>query len=415
MSEQKDLLDNLFRAEFAKMVAVISKRYGLQYMEMAEDIVSDTFLTAAARWERMGTPAQPTAWLYHVARQKTLAYFRRDKILTNKVIPHVAANQAQTIDMDDAHFSQQNIKDSLLQMLFAICHPAIGSEAQIGLALRILCGFSIEEIAEAFLTNKETINKRLFRAKERLRMERIEMEIPSSDAIRARLDNTLHIIYLLFTEGYYSRTQNQILRLDLCREALRLGIMLTENTLTNLPKTNALVALMCFHASRFHARQTSAESFVVYADQDERDWNQDLIQQGMYFLGCSAAGDEMSSYHLEARIAYCHCSKADNKEKWEEVLRLYNQLLLVNYSPAVALNRTYALYKSDGREVALHEAEKLQLSGNHFYYVLLGELYTGFNNEKARANLLKAQALAKTTTEKQVIQQRLDSIVHSKN
>jgi RNA polymerase sigma-70 factor (ECF subfamily) len=270
----------------------------------------------------------------------------------------------------DLDFSPKHIRDSQLQILFAVCTPAIASEAQIGLALRILCGFGIDEIAEAFLSNKETINKRLFRAKEKLRTEHIRLGLPPESEISGRLDNVLHVIYLLFSEGYYSQTQNRVLQKELCWEAMRLGVLLTEYELTNQPKTNALMALMCFHASRFNARQAGKTAAILYEQQDERLWDTDLIQQGLQYLALSATGVQLSSYHLEARIASWHCIKEDTPGKWEEILQLYNQLLMVNYSPSVALNRTFALYKANGRDQALIELEKLKLEGNYFYNVL---------------------------------------------
>ena len=244
------------------MVAVISKLFGLQHIEIAEDIVSETFLQATETWGQKGIPPNPTAWLYAVAKQKTLYHFRRNKILDQKVIPELKNTSDTTDEIGEINFSMDNIKDSQLQMMFAVCNPAIASEAQIALALRILCGFGIDEIAEAFLTNKETINKRLFRAKEKLRTEKISLEWPGDKEINSRLDNVLHIIYLLFNEGYYSTTQNQVLRKDLCLEALRLGILLTEFNRTNQPKTNALIALMCFHSSRFDAPVLDRKSVV---------------------------------------------------------------------------------------------------------------------------------------------------------
>ncbi|PSL48318.1 RNA polymerase sigma-70 factor (ECF subfamily) [Chitinophaga niastensis] len=410
MEKAHESLKQLFQQEFSKMVAVISKLFGLQHIEIAEDIVSETFLLATETWETKGIPKNPTAWLYTVAKQKTLYHFRRNKIFEKKVLPELTSREEKTIEIEALNFSQQNIKDSQLQMLFAICTPAIASEAQIGLALRILCGFGIDEIAEAFLSNKETINKRLFRAKEKLRIEKVKMELPSEHEIVNRLDNVLHIIYLLFSEGYYSKTQNQILQKDLCLEALRLGVMLTTYERTNRPKTNALMALMCFHASRFNARQTNEDAAVLYEQQNEALWDTALINQGNHFLHLSAQGDEISSYHLEAKIAYWHCIKEDTREKWEDILQLYNQLLLVNYSPSVALNRTFALYKANGQQAALLEAEKLKLENNHFYFLLLGELYKNIDNIKATSNLKKAYALAKTQTEKQGIQEKIDSL-----
>jgi len=410
MEQHQVTLKHLFQQEFAKMVAVISKLYGLQYIEIAEDIVTETFLVATETWEHKGIPLNPPAWLYTVAKQKTLQHFRRNKIYTEKVMPRLILQQEEHEEMAELNFSHQNIKDSQLQMIFAICTPAIASEAQIGLALRILCGFGIEEIAEAFLSNKETINKRLFRAKEKLRNEKIQMEFPPENEVPRRLDNVLHIIYLLFSEGYYSKTQNEILRKDLCIEALRLGLMLIEYAKTNQPKTNALIALMCFHASRFNARQTKQEAPVLYEQQDVTLWDKALINQGIHFLDLSAQGNEITSYHLEARIAYWHSQKEDMPKKWEEILQLYNQLLLINYSPMVALNRTYALYKANGREAALLEAEKLKLEHNHFYYLLLGELYKTIDNAKAKSHYENAKTLAKTQTEKQGIQEKIDQL-----
>ena len=233
------------------------------------------------------------------------------------------------------------------------------------------------------------------------------MDLPPESEITKRLDNVLHIIYLLFSEGYYSKTQNQILRKELCLEALRIGILLTEYETTNQPKTNALMALMCFHASRFNARQTNEDPFVLYEQQNENLWDKGLINQGWHFLELSAEGEELSSYHLEARIASWHCIKEDTREKWEDILQLYNQLLLINYSPSVALNRIYALYKVNGQQAALIEAEKLKLENNHFYFLLLGELYKGIDYDRAKVNLKQAYALAKTETEKHAIQRDL--------
>jgi len=410
MQSEKEALTNLFQTEFSKMVAVISKLFGLQHIEIAEDIVSETFLSATETWGVKGIPTNPTAWLYTVAKQKTLYHFRRNKIFGQKIIPAIKATTEHSIEISEVDFSQQNIKDSQLQMMFAICSPAIASEAQIGLALRILCGFGIDEIAEAFLTNKETINKRLFRAKEKLRTEKIELEMPIEKQIDNRLDNVLHIIYLLFNEGYYSTTQNQVLRKDFCLEALRLGIMLTEFKPTNQPRTNALIALMCFHASRFDARQTVNDDFVLYENQNDILWNKDLIKKGKYFLNVSAEGNELNSYHLEAGIAFMHCEKKDTTEKWENILHFYNLLLQINYSPSVALNRTFALYKARGKKIALIEAEKLRLENNHFYFTLLGELYTGIDNTKAKENFYRAFSLAKTPTDKHTIQNKITDL-----
>lgn len=408
MQNEQDSLKYLFQTEFSKMIAVISRQFGLQYIEIAEDIVSDTFLSASETWGIKGLPPNPTAWLYSVAKQKTLYHFKRNKIYTEKILPALKIT-AEEFDVNtEMSFSLENIKDSQLKMLFAICNPAIASEAQIGLALRILCGFGIDKIAEAFLSNKETINKRLFRAKEKLRAEKIKMEFPPETEIKIRLDNVLRVIYLLFNEGYYSKTQNQILQKDLCFEAMRLGTSLTEYEITNQPKTNALIALMCFHASRFDARMTAENTLILYEQQDENLWDMELVAQGTYFLEQSLQGNEISSWHLEARIAYWHCIKEDSEEKWEDILNLYDQLLKINYSPGVALNRVFAFYKTKGAKAALSEVEELNFEDNHFYFLLLSELYKEIDANKAKLNLQKALALAKTNTEKAGIEKKID-------
>ena len=410
MREDSELLTQLFRKEFSKMVAVISKLYGLQHIEIAEDIVSETFLTATENWVIKGIPRNPTAWLYAVAKQKTLYHFRRKKIFDQKIIPQVKFSADPIAETKEMDFSNENIKDSQLEMMFAICDPAIASEAQIALALRVLCGFGIEEIAEAFFTNKETINKRLFRAKEKLRAEKLELEMPPEKEIDGRLDNVLHIIYLLFNEGYYSATQNQILRKEFCMEALRLGLMLTDYSKTNLPKTNAMVALMSFHASRLDARQTADHNIILYEEQDENQWDKELIEQGTHFLNLSAEGNILTCYHLEAGIAFWNCQKEDTQEKREAILHHYNLLLEINYSPGVALNRVYALYKARGKHIALSEAKKLIVPKTHFYYTLLGELYSEIDSEKAKENFEKAVVIAKTESEKQLIKQKIKNL-----
>lgn len=409
MDTKNELLQGLFRKEFSKMVAVIGKHFSLQHIEIAEDVVSETFLQASETWGTKGIPENPTAWLYAVAKQKTLSYFRRNKIFTDKVLPKIkeSTGQNNSIDLD---FSNENIQDSQLQMLFAVCNPAIVSEAQIGLALRILCGFGIGEIAEAFLSNKETINKRLFRAKEKLRFENIKLEMPAETEIGNRLDNVLHIIYLLFNEGYYSKTQNQVLRKDFCLEALRLGILLIKNEKTNLPKTNALMALMCFHTSRFNARQTSNNGIILYDHQNENLWDKKLMAQGNDFLDKAAQGNEISPYHLEAGIAFWHCQKNDTVEKWGNILHHYDLLLEINYSSSVALNRVYALYKAKGRGVALPEAEKLQFTKSHFYFTLLGELYKDIDCQQAKQYYEKALGMANTQPDKQTLKQKLENL-----
>lgn len=407
--EQKELIPHLFRTEFSKITAVLCHRFGTDHIQIAEDIAGDTFLLAVETWPFKGIPENPAAWLYTVAKNKAKNYFQRDHLFQKKIAVEIknASNEAHEIEID---LSDKNITDSQLQMLFAVCHPSLSVESQIALSLRILCGFGIEEIASAFLTNKETINKRLFRAKEKWRTEKIQLELPSKEGIPERLKTVLITLYLLFNEGYYSESNEDVLREDLCREAMRLTELLLQNELTNQPDVNALYALMCFHSSRFEARRNINGEMILYADQDETLWNRQLIAKGIYFLKQSSQGSVISRYHLEANIAYWHTVKEDTKEKWENILQLFNQLLQIEYSPVAALNRTYALSKARGKETAIVQAEKLDLKNNCFYFTLLGELYKDINPQKAISNLQQAYLLAKTASDKKTILKKIDEM-----
>ncbi|WP_448701916.1 RNA polymerase sigma factor [Mucilaginibacter sp. AW1-3] len=407
--EQQELLPHLFRTEYSKIVAVLAKKFGFDQVETAEDIAGDTFLAATQSWPLNGIPPNPTAWLYSVAKNKAKNYLQRSLLYQNKISPELQ-QVYDGIHENDIDLSAQNINDSQLQMMFAICSPVIPAEARIGLALRILCGFGITEIAEAFLTNKETINKRLFRAKEKLREEKVRIEFPGVKETEQRLNNVLTTLYLLFSEGYYSVSRDQTIRKELCFEAIRLCNMLVENKVTDKPPVSALLSLMYFQASRLNARIDKDGELVLYDDQDTRLWDVELMSKGGYFLNRASTGNQLSKYHLEAAIAYWSTQKTDTKQKWETILQLYNRLLQIEYSPIAALNRTYALSKANGKPEAITEAEKLKLTGNHFYYVLLGELYTGIDNGQAKAHLETAFAMAKTKTDQQTIQKKIEKL-----
>lgn len=411
---EKELIPQLFKTEYRKIISVLCKLFGIIHIEIAEDITNDTFLLASETWGLKGIPENPTAWLYTVAKNRTKDYFKRHKTFSEKIVVDFRLNQnlSEEIEVD---LSLKNITDSQLQMIFTICNPIIPAEAQIGLALRILCGFGIDEIAEAFLTNKETINKRLFRAKEKLRTENIRIELPTENDINTRLETVLTTLYLLFNEGYHSSTQKTHLRKELCLEAMRLNYFLIENETTNKPIVNALMALMCFHASRFEARTNQIGEPILYDQQDKNLWNDELIAKGNFYLIQSAQGNELSKYHLEANIAYWHSSKIENPKKWDNILQAYNQLLLIEYSPITALNRTYALAQVNGKQTAITEAEKLNLTDNHFYYSLLGNLYTDIDNVKAIKNFKIALNLAMTNADKSTITKNLYDLKAKKN
>lgn len=407
-----ELLPHLFRTEYRKIVAVLSAHFGFESEGLGEDIASDTFLTAAETWGQKGLPANPVAWLYHVAKNKARDHMKHARVKQKAAALLQAGQEGQEGQEEppDIDLSEQNIQDSQLRMMFAICHPVIPPAAQTCLALRILCGFGIDEIADAFLSNKETINKRLFRAKETLRRQQVPIAVPSQAEIGVRLPAVLATLYLLFNEGYYSSHHDLTVRKDLCLEAMRLVHMLVENEITNRPEANALLALMCYHASRFEARTDAQGEMILYEEQDRSLWNDELIGMGHHYLHLSSKGDLITKYHLEATMAYWHTLKEDVSEKWENILQLYNRLLQLEYSPMAALNRTYALARARGKAVAIEEAKKLELSGHHLYHVLMGYLYREIEPDTAKGYLETALGLAKTTAEKNRIRKDLAEI-----
>lgn len=365
-----DLIPKLFKSEYSNLVAVLCHYYGLSNIQLAEDIVSETFIKAMKTWSVKGIPENPRAWLRKVAVNQSRDYHRRQKTETEKVLPEFL-NRTDT--MTDPVFNDAIIEDSQLKMIFAVCHPDISLPAQICMALRILCGFGIDEIAAALLSNKESVNKKLFRAKKKLKEQDLELLTFTEKDLTKRLDGVLRVLYLIFNEGYYSNHPDKHLRKELCWEAMRLAILLTKQKNLKMEATYGLLALMCFHVSRFEARVDEEGNYLLYDEQNKALWDKDLTIRGQYYLNLAAEGTVVSKYHLEAAIAYWHTT--DLKEKWENILQLYNKLLIIEYSPQTALSRTYALARANSVDEAIVEAKKLDLEGNHLFYSLISELY----------------------------------------
>jgi RNA polymerase sigma factor (sigma-70 family) len=400
------LIPNLFRDEYSKIVAVLTKTFGLSNIELAQDIASETFLKATETWGRKGIPDNPAAWLYRVAKNYAIDYLRRERVFAEKISPmlQVAEEEEQWAEID---LSEDNIKDSMLQMMFAVCHPSISAESQIVLSLRVLCGFGVDEIANALLFTKSNVNKRLNRSKNTLKEINFKVASISPDEINQRLEGVLSTLYLLFNEGYFSTKSPEKIRKDLCYEAMRLLHIVISKKETNVPNANALMALFCFQASRFDARINQEGEQILYNEQDSNKWDDELITKGEYYLYRS--GNTMPSrFHLEAMIAFWHTRKTySQKKKWGSVLQLYNRLLQTHYSPIIALNRTYALSMVYGKEKALKEALKIKLEQNPLYYSLLAEFYRGSDINKRIESLKNAIRLSQNTNDKLVLENKL--------
>jgi RNA polymerase sigma factor (sigma-70 family) len=404
-------LDHLFRHESGKMISVLSKLLGLQYLETAQDIVQDTLLQALHTWSYNGMPDNPQGWLYRVARNKAIDFLRRERTFRHisPLYQYLLASEYALVPSVNQFFEEEAVQDSQLRMIFACCHPAIPVESQIALALKTLCGLSAAEIAKSFLTGEETVAKRIYRAKEKIRTEGIELELPPPAQLPKRLDAVLHCLYLLFNEGYNSSHLDHLIREDLCEEAMRLTFLLTQNGITDLPRTNALLALFCFQASRLQARLDDKGHIILLKHQDRSLWYRPLIQKGYTFLD-KATQEEMSTYHLEAAIAYLHASALSFEQTdWKAIYYLYGILHDQHPTPVIALNKAIAASYAVDRQTALEELLQIKgLEQYYLYHTALGELYLEWGRkEEACACYGKALTLTGSLAEQQLLQEKI--------
>ncbi len=373
------LVEHLFRHESGKMVAVLSRILGLQNLEAAQDIVQDTLIKALHTWKSGNLPDNPAGWLYKTAKNKAIDLVRREHTF-QKLAPDYAYILNSDFALSSAFhkvFMEDEIGDSQLRMMFACCHPEIPIESQIALTLRTLGGLSTSEIASAFLTSEDTITKRIYRAKEKFRTEDIQMSVPQGEALPKRLEAVLKSIYLLFREGYHSSHPDQLIREDLCQEAMRLCFILTEHALTAKPSSHALMALMCFQASRLKARLDDNGHIVLIRYQDRDKWYKPLINKGFHYLESASEPFEVSTYHLEALIASLHASaKSFETTEWKMIYEFYTMLQKLEPNPIVAMNKAIAAAYAIGFEHALKELNAISGLENHpAYLASLGEIY----------------------------------------
>ena len=408
--QSQDLIPSLFRTEYSKIVAVLSSYFGLDQMEMAEDIASETFLQATENWPYKGIPENPAAWLYTVAKNKAKNQLHRNHLFQEKISPELKHSEVNAASFE-IDLSPKNISDSQLQMLFAISHPILSEKAQISLALQILCGFSIDEIADGLLSTKEAVSKNLQRAREKLRSERVKLVFPDAIDLPGRLNVVLRTLYLLFNEGYYSESHKDLIRKDLCIEAMNLAYLLLKNKSTNTQDTNALMSLMCFQASRLDARLSANGELILYPDRNEELWDTALIEKGFYYLQQASQWKTASKYYLEASIAYWHTIKNDTPEKWESIVKLYDLLLQIEDNEIAAMNRIFALSKAKGKTVALAELQSKSFKKNLFYYLLLSDLL--LEKDKKAEALEKAMDYAKNDKERQFLEVKMNALTTS--
>ncbi|HTY60493.1 MAG TPA: sigma-70 family RNA polymerase sigma factor [Bacteroidota bacterium] len=413
------LVDHLFRHESGRMVSAMTRLFGAHNLALAEDVVQEAFVKAFQEWRLNPIPPNPSAWLMVTARNKAIDAIRRNRhqVEFSDDIACLLNSEYTAVSTVNEMFLDDEVADSQLRMIFTCCHPALPPDMQVPLTLRTISGFGIQEIAGALLTNRETVNKRLYRARQFIREKGIRFEIPVGDELSSRLEMVYTVMYLLFNEGYNSGKADELIRKDLCAEAMRLCLLLSGHRVGGRPKTYALLSLMCFHASRFDSRMNSDNEIVLLQDQDRSAWDRALIRRGEMYLDMASEGDEVSEYHIEAAISAQHCMAPRFEETdWRAIAALYDALLLLKRSPLVKLNRAVVLARIHGPKAAIDEIHRIEgwesLASRHYLYnAVLGQLYLEANDvENAKHFISAAGALTSSEAEKKLLNKKLSSL-----
>ncbi len=407
--------EQLFRHESGKLVSVLTGIFGIEHLQLAEDVVQEALIRALQVWPYYGIPKNPAAWITQTAKHLALDLLRREKRFQEKQ-PEVIAtveNWSSAPAGAESATMDTEIADDRLRLIFTCCHPVLPPEAQIALALKTLCGFSPVEIARAFLISEAAVAKRLTRARQRLQEQRIPFEIPAGAELSERLDGVLMTLYLLFNEGYKASSGDRLVRREMCAEAIHLTSLLASHPAGNVPRTHALLALMLLHEARTPARVDTDGAILRLKEQSRARWDHAMIVSGLQHLALSAQGEEITRFHLQAGIAACHSTAADDASTdWPQILSLYDQLAKIDDTPIVALNRAVALAKVEGPAAGIAAIEAVKtdpsLASYHLLYAVLAEFESQLGHfEVAAAHLRKALKLAEVKSEQSLLSKRL--------
>ncbi len=407
--------EHLFRHETGRMVAVMTRIFGVHNFELAQDVVQDAFCRALEVWPFRGVPENPAAWLMSTAKNRALDILRRERTARTYApeLGRLLESEWTLTPVVEELFTPSAIKDDQLRMMFSCCHTRLPEEAQVALMLHILSGFSVGEIASAFVSTRSAIEKRITRSKKVLAASKNLFDVTAADEFSSRLPSVHRALYLLFNEGYHGASPDSPVREELCREAMRLTAMLLEDSPGRTPATHALAALMCFHAARLPGRVDPSGRLSSFFDQDRSRWDQALVAEGLKFMESSATGSVLSEYHIEAAIASIHAraQRAEDTD-WKTIVSLYDALLKLRPSPVVALNRAIAVAQNEGPERGIEEIASItdrdRLAAYPFYPAALGELeFRRQRHEAAREHFRAAFALARNPMERQFLDLRV--------
>jgi RNA polymerase sigma-70 factor (ECF subfamily) len=411
---RRKFLEHLFRRESGRMISALTRVFGVHNLALAEDVVQDALCRALEVWKHRGMPENPSGWLMTTAKNRAIDVLRRERrarTFAPELERLLESEWTFTPTIEEA-LGPHAIRDDELRMMFSCVNPRLDEESQVALILHILCGFSVKEIAHAFLTSVAAIEKRITRGKRVLSGSRRLFQLHDAD-FQARLSAVQRALYLLFNEGYHGSCAEQVIRVELCREAMRLAAVLAGHPLAAIPATRALLALMCLHAARLSTRVDESGSLSLLGDQDRSQWNAELVQQGQQLLELAATGEELSEYHVEAAIAWCHVTAPSAPDtNWHQIVSLYDTLLAIRPSPVIALNRAIAVAQHVGPDRGLAALQAIQdrgrLSNYPFYPIALGELELRCGRRAAaREHFAEALPLARNPMEQRFIEQRI--------
>ena len=407
------LLEHLFRHQAGRMVGHFARLFGPAHLDAAEEAVQEALLRAVQTWPYSGAPDNPAAWLYRVAHNAAIDAIRRRRLFAAKAETLVAElSEAAAQNPEDADLDER-LRDDELRMIFMCCHPEIPREARIALSLKTVGGFSVREIARAFLADEAAIAQRLVRAKRQIRDRNLTLEMPRGAELEERLDAALDVIYLMFNEGYAAHEGEDLIRQDLCYEALRLGQSIAASSMSR-PRVHALVALLALQAARLPARVNEEGDLILLDSQDRSRWDRRLMAVGFYHFDRSIGGDSVSRYHVEAAIAATHARAPDAQSTdWRVILELYDELLALSASPVVALNRTVAMAKVHGAGRALRELTVLERERRlQDYYLVLavrGHLLMELGRNREAAECFRAALQCRCSEpEKRFLKKKLE-------
>lgn len=407
LGDARAAVARVFREEYARAVAVLMRTLG--DLDSAEEAVQHAFTVAAERWPTSGVPPSPAGWIITTARNRAIDESRRERRQSDLQAAAMMLSSPSRMESPDT-FKEDSVGDDRLRLLFTCCHPSLGEAAQVALTLRVIAGLQTPEIARAFLVPEATMAQRIVRAKGKIRDARIPYRVPDRGDLPTRLRPVLSVVYLIFTQGHTATSGDQLVRADLCDEAIRLGRLLLE-LMPDEPEVRGLLALMLLVDARRAARTDPAGAMVLLADQDRASWDSAMIEEGQDLVRECLRVNRPGPYQIQAAINAVHSDARRAEETdWQQVLQLYDQLMVVAPGAIVALNRAVALGEVEGAAAALAAVDGLPLDGYYLFHAIRADLLrrVGRGGE-SRAAYERALALVENPVERDFLERRMGS------